>query len=33
MNSCDSVIIKMTSWRYGLEGVQRGDKFFELIYC
>lgn len=32
MNSSDSVIIKMTSWRYGLEGTQRRDKFsFELI--
>lgn len=32
MNSSDSAIIKMTSWRYGLEGMQRGDKFsFELI--
>lgn len=32
MNSSDSTIIKMTSWRYGLEGMQRGDKFsFELI--
>lgn len=32
MNSSDSVIIKMISLRYGLEGMQRGDKFsFELI--
>lgn len=32
MNSSDSAIIKMISLRYGLEGMQRGDKFsFELI--